>query len=161
LRELAAQFLALAKKQEATFPLMVGYRLMGTSLMDTGDLAEGRAQYDRAIALYDPAAHRPLAARFGQDVGVVILSMRSMGLWYLGYPEAALTDAENALRDAREIGQAATLMYALGSTTMTRIDCGNYAAATAQADELVALAHKKGAPCWKAFGMIHQGRLWP
>ena len=31
----------------------------------------------------------------------------------LGYPEAALADAEQALRDAREIGQAATLMYAL------------------------------------------------
>jgi hypothetical protein len=31
----------------------------------------------------------------------------------LGYPEAALADAEHALKDAREIGQAATLMYAL------------------------------------------------
>ena len=31
----------------------------------------------------------------------------------LGYPEAALADVEQALRDAREIGQAATLMYAL------------------------------------------------
>ena len=34
-------------------------------------------------------------------------------LWMLGYPEAALADAEQALKDAREIGQAATLMYAL------------------------------------------------
>ena len=36
-----------------------------------------------------------------------------MALWMLGYPEAALADAEHALKDAREIGQAATLMYAL------------------------------------------------
>jgi hypothetical protein len=33
--------------------------------------------------------------------------------WLLGYPEAALRDADDALRNAREIGQAATLMYAL------------------------------------------------
>ena len=64
-RELAAQFLALAEKQGATVPLMIGHRIMGTSLLHTGDIAEGRAHYDQAIALYDPAEHRPLATRFG------------------------------------------------------------------------------------------------
>ena len=115
MRELAAQFLALAEKQGATVPLMIGHRLMGISLLLTGDIAEGRAHYDQAIALYDPAEHRPLATRFGQDIGVAVLSFRSLALWLLGYPEAALADAEHALKDAREIGQAATLMYALCS----------------------------------------------
>ena len=36
--ELAAQFLALAEKQGATVPLMVGHRLMGVSLVHTGTL---------------------------------------------------------------------------------------------------------------------------
>ncbi len=35
-RELAAQFLALAEKQRATVPLMIGHRLMGISLMCYG-----------------------------------------------------------------------------------------------------------------------------
>ena len=113
MRELAAQFLALAEKQGATVPLMIGHRLMGISLSGTGDIAEGRAHFDQAIALYDPAEHRPLATRFGQDIRVAILCYRSMALWMLGYPEAALADADHALKDAREIGQAATLMYAL------------------------------------------------
>ena len=145
MRELAAQFLALAEKQGATVPLMIGHRLMGISLLYTGDIAEGRAHFDQAIALYDPAEHRPLATRFGQDVRVAILSYRSLALWLLGYPEAALADAEHALKDAREIGQAATLMYALVYASLTHILCGNYAAANAQADELVALADEKGA----------------
>ena len=93
-RELAAQFLALAEKQGATVPLMIGHRIMGISLLYTGDIAEGRAHLDQAIALYDPAEHRPLATRFGQDVRVAILSYRSLALWLLGYPEAALADAE-------------------------------------------------------------------
>ena len=42
-RELAVQFLALAEKQTATVPLMIGHRLMGMSLLTTGDIAEGRA----------------------------------------------------------------------------------------------------------------------
>jgi predicted ATPase len=72
--DLAAQLLALAEKQRPTVPLMIGHRLIGQSLLLTGDIAEGRAHLDQAIALYDPAEHRPLATRFGQDVGVVALS---------------------------------------------------------------------------------------
>jgi hypothetical protein len=51
MRELAAQFLALAEKQGATVPLMIGHRLMGMSLLNTGDIAEGRAHLDQALAL--------------------------------------------------------------------------------------------------------------
>ena len=157
LRELAAQFLALAEKQGATVPLMVGHRLMGMSLLETGDIAGRRAHLDRAIALYDPAAHRPLAMRFGQDIGVTILSYRSQALWMLGYPDVALADADHAVRDAREIGQAATLMFALNNTSFTHIWCRNYSTANAQLDEGVALADEKGAALWKAYGMVHQG----
>ncbi len=155
--ELAVQFLALAEKKGATVPLMVGHRLMGTSLMSTGDIAPGRAHYDQALALYDPAEHRPLATRFGQDVGVAILCYRSRDLWLLGYPEAALADAEHALKDAREIGQAGTLMYALGHLPLTHILIGNNATANAQANQVVALADEKGALLWKSEGMRNQG----
>jgi class 3 adenylate cyclase/predicted ATPase len=156
-RELAAQFLALAEKQNPALPLMIGHRLMGTSLLCTGDIAKGRTHLDRAFALYDPAEHRPLAARFGQDAGVTILSYRSWALWLLGRPEAALADADHALKDAREIGHAASLMQALHVAPVTQIYCGNYAAGNAHSGELVALAEKKGALFWKAYGMMNQG----
>ena len=42
-RSLAAQFLALAEKQGATVPLMIGHRLKAISLASTGDIAEGRS----------------------------------------------------------------------------------------------------------------------
>ena len=159
-RELAAQFLELAEKQGAIVPLMIGHRLMGMSLMETGDIAQGRAHYDQAIALYDPSEHRPLATRFGQEVGVANLVRRSWALWLLGYPEAALADINHALKDARETGHAATLMYALTDTSPVHVLRGNYEAATAQLGELVALAEEKGALLWKAFGMLLQGDVF-
>jgi class 3 adenylate cyclase/tetratricopeptide (TPR) repeat protein len=159
-RELAAQFLALAQKQTATVPLMIGHRLMGQSFLITGDVVQGRIQYDQAIALYDPAEHRPLATRFGQDVGVATLCYRSVALWLLGYPGAARVDIERAVKDAREIGHAATLMYALSHAQLPYIFCGDYATASALADELVALANEKNAPIWKAFGTLNQGLLF-
>jgi hypothetical protein len=115
----------------------------------TGDIAEGRAHYDQALALYDPATHLSLATRFGQDIRVVVLCQRSLTLWLLGYPEAALADAEQAVKHGRDIHQAATLMYALYFGRWTHFHCGIYAAVNAQLDELLALADEKGAQGWK------------
>jgi predicted ATPase len=112
---------------------------------------------DHAIALYDPAEHRPLATRFGQDVRVITLSYQSWALWLLGYPEAALKNSNDALKSAREMGQAATLMLALYFAAMPYTLCGNHATAAAHAQELVALAEEKGSLFWKANGIEMQG----
>jgi predicted ATPase len=48
-------------------------------------------------------------------------------------------------------------MYAVFHTWITHFLCGNYAAAKAKADELVALADQKGSLLWKAYGMWNQG----
>jgi class 3 adenylate cyclase/predicted ATPase len=158
-RGLASQFLALAKKQSTPAPLMIAHRLMATSLLFTGDVAPGRAHYDQAIALYHASEHRPLATRFGQDVRVATLSLRSLASWVLGFPDAALKDAAQALNDARLIDSAATLMYALFVTSWPQLYVGNYAAAGALIDELVALADEKAASLWKAGAMLQRGWL--
>jgi predicted ATPase len=158
MRELATQFLALAEKQKATALIMIGHRLMGTSLLSTGSIVEGRAHYNHALALYDPTEHRPLATHFGQDVAVATLSFRALALWMLGYPKGALADAEQAISDARKIGQTATLMYALGTGSITHILCGNYAAASSLVDEVILMADEKGTVQWKAYAMLF--RCW-
>ncbi len=158
-RELAVQFLALAEKQKATASVMIGHRLMGMSLLTTGDIGEGRVHLDRALALYAPAEHRQLATRFGQDVAVATLAFRSLASWMLGYPMAALADTEQAISNAREIGQAATLMYALAVASFAPALCGRYATAKTLLDELLPLAEDKGTSWWKAFGMMEQGLL--
>jgi hypothetical protein len=65
----------------------------------------------------------------------------------LGYPDAARADLSLTLEDAREIGQAATLMVALCITRLTHIMCRNNAAAAAQSDEVILLASEENAPC--------------
>jgi class 3 adenylate cyclase/predicted ATPase len=156
-RELASQFLALAEKQGQSVPLMIGHRLMGTSLMLSGSIYEGRVHFDRAFALYDPEKHRPLATRFGQDVGVSIFVYRALAHWILGYPEAALADADHALQVASASGHAGTLMYAQLHTSFTNILCAKYPAANAQSSEVVRLADEKGAALWKALGTMEKG----
>jgi class 3 adenylate cyclase/predicted ATPase len=159
-RDLAAEFLALAEKQGTTVPLMIGQRAMGLSLLYAGDIARGKAHLDRAIALYNPAEHRLLATRFAVDARTSSLCHRAIALWLLGYAESALEDAKRSLEEAREIGQAATLINALTFTPIPLIFCGNYAAGSELIDEAVALADQKGSLFWKANGMVSQGSVF-
>jgi class 3 adenylate cyclase/predicted ATPase len=160
MRDLAGQFLRLAEKQGSIAPIMVGHRLMGMSLLQSGDIAQGRAHFDRAIALYDPPEHRALASRFGVDSGVSIYSNRSWALWILGDPAMALADAERALQDARQIGQAAELIYTVVHVAFPLIFCGNYVAADELLENVVTLAGEKRADYLKALGMMFQGCLY-
>jgi tetratricopeptide (TPR) repeat protein len=126
----------------------------------TGDLAGGKEHYDRALAIYNPAEHGLLMTRSGGDIGVTLLSVRSGCVWQLGYTAASRNDAELAVKNARETGQAATLMYPLLYSVVSHLRCGNYVAAHTQVDELVALADERGAPYWKALGTAVRGWLF-
>jgi hypothetical protein len=90
----------------------------------------------------------------------VLCSVRSLAKWALGYPKAGIADIDQAINEAREIGQGATLMYALSHAPLTYLECGDYAKANTIADELIILADEKGAMLWKASGMAHQGWLF-
>jgi tetratricopeptide (TPR) repeat protein len=147
------QHLKRALNQIATLPATPDLRreeiklevAFANALALTGSSVDGKEHYDRALAIYDPAEHGPLTTRSGRDIGVGLLSSRSSCLWLHGYPEASRNDAERALKNARERGQATTLMFVLHAAAYGHIFCGNYAAANALLDELIALAEK----CYK------------
>ena len=153
---LARQFLALAEQQKATAPIMIGHRLVGNTVLCMGDFAEGLSHLDRAWALYDPAAHRPLATRFGHDVGAAILTFRPLALWLLGYPKTAMMQTDRAIAAARETGHVPTLLFALTLTALTHICCRDHAAAIAHLEECIALAQEE-APYMKYLAAGNRG----
>jgi class 3 adenylate cyclase/predicted ATPase len=155
-RQVAVEVFALANRQKTKAPLMIANRIMGTSLLLTGELAKSGTHYDQVVAVYDPAEHRRLATRFGQDGRVSALSFRSWTRWLLGFPDAARADTAHALKEAREIGLATTLMWSLFHASLTHLFCGNYTTANSQLDELVALAEEKGSLHWKVSAMRAQ-----
>ena len=114
-----------------------------------------------AMALYDPAEHRSLAMRFcpGPGGGSLDLSVdEPCGCLAIPRPRSQTLSVRST--DAREIGQAATLMNALFHTSMTHIACGKYVTANALLNELVALADEKGSSFWNAQAMLARGRAF-
>ena len=154
---LAGQFLELAEKQGASVPLLLGHGLMGFSLLVTGNFTQSLRQTDQALALYDPAVHRPLAMLFGQDSRVTNLSQRSLALWFLGYPDAALAGANQFLKEARQIDQVGTLFNALNFSFVVHFLCGAHPTADALANELSTLADEQDAGMWKPAGLAYRG----
>ena len=127
--------------------LGIGHSIMGVACATAGKFLPARAHHDQALVLCDPTVRRALFNRFAaHDELVVELSFRSLTMWMLGYPDAALADAERALQEAREIDHAFTLMHALWWTGFTKASCGCYTVANAQGKELVALADQNSTP---------------
>jgi predicted ATPase len=135
---------------------MIGHRLLGNTLLIMGDVAAALPHLDRAWALYDPVAHRPLATRFGHDVGAAILTFRPLALWLLGYPKTALVETERAISAARETDHIPTLLLALCCTALTHICSRDTATAAMHLDESIALAKEK-LPYYKMLGGAQRG----
>jgi class 3 adenylate cyclase/tetratricopeptide (TPR) repeat protein len=159
-----AEQLKRALDQIATMPVTPALRreeiklevAFASLLALKGDLMDGKEHYDRALEIYDPVEHRPLATRSGRDVGVALLSFRSACVWQLGYPAASRNDAERAVKNARESGHPATLMYALNRAIQSYTFCRDYAVAHAKLDELAALADERA----KSLESIGRGKLF-
>jgi class 3 adenylate cyclase/predicted ATPase len=155
--DLAARFLALAQERRATLPIMIGHRLVGSTLLSRGEIAASKAEFDRAIALYDPVEHPLAAARFAPDLRLMSICWGAVASWMLGHPDAARADLDRALAIARETGRAIDLMVVLIGTQPTHIQSGYYATARTQLDEGLRLAREIGASFWKAMGAMFEG----
>ena len=74
-----------------------------------------------------------------------IISILTM--WMLGYPDAALADADRALSVANEVNHAATIMHALGHAPFPLFQCGEYAKANEISKSSLFWRTRKAAYC--------------
>jgi len=158
--EQANEFLALAERDDERAPIMVGYRLVGTSRLINGHIADASEALYQALARYDPAEHgaetpvgRNLRARFGHDVGVTMYSYRSWALWLSGQP----ADAERAAECLLERGEALghddqSRLYALWHAGITYVLLRNVDKVTGIGRKLTELANDRQLPYWQALG---------
>ena len=153
----ANEFLSLAESQTQSGLLLVGHRLVGSSLIFTGNYSAALSHLDRAVALYRPGLHQELAFRFGADMGITAMCSRALALWHRGYFDQARKAADEGLRQARESTHRHTLAYGLVYIGLMA-GSGRWAAeAERVARELVSLTREQGFPLLLGYGLLLQG----
>jgi predicted ATPase len=155
--EHATNFLSSAQSQPSSGPLLVGHRILGHSLMHSGDHRAALAHLETAASLYRPDEHRDSAFRYGQDIGVSAFVMLSWALWHRGYPDQFARAADRALALSRQLGHAHTLAHALSHAGRAAVFARDVATVYAYGNDCVALASEHGFPLWAAQGRILQG----
>ena len=97
--EHAANFLSFAQSQPSSGPLLVGHRILGHSLIFSGDYRAALAHFETAASLHRPDEHRNSAFHYGQDIGVSAFVMLSWALWHCGYPDQSAGESRGSARE--------------------------------------------------------------
>jgi class 3 adenylate cyclase/predicted ATPase len=158
--EQANEFLAFAQREAETGPIMVGYRLVGTSHLINGHITDASDALYQALVRYDPAEHgtaspvgRSLRARFGHDVGVTMHSYRSWALWLSGQPADAEKAAESLLERGDALGHDdQSRLYALWHAGIAYVLLRNVDKVGEIGGKLAELANDRQLPYWQALG---------
>jgi predicted ATPase len=152
----------LAAVEDAAEPCAFypAHRALGTTLLYRGELIEAKVHIERAISRYDPQAHASAIFQFHRDMAVTARSLLSWTLWLMGYPAQAGNLTADILADARRLGHAHSLGYALFFSGITlQMFCGNLAATREHTREMLELANQHGLALWSVTGSIVQAWL--
>src|SRR5215471_14833095 len=95
--------------------------------------------------------------RYGADPGVACRLLAHQVLWILGYPDQALTRAQEALALAQGFSHVNTLGYGLACLPGIHYARGEWQAAQEQAEACVAFATEAGLPYFVAQMTIFWG----
>jgi predicted ATPase len=156
-RDLAQECLQLAENTRDPALLLASHHALGVSLSTLAEFKSGLEHLEETIKLYDPDQHAALAFQFGQDFGVVARSHAAVDLWYLGYPERALTMTEEALSLARKLAHphslAAALIFAARVHRLSR----DPRATLERAEEALELSGESAFGFWRPVALIFRG----
>jgi tetratricopeptide (TPR) repeat protein len=96
--EVISKLLVLARQfPDAAFLSAVYAAQSGIRFFD-GDLLAARIASEHALENYDAQKHGPLLFRLGEEPGILGLTMQTLTLWYLGYPDQAVQKCQEVNR---------------------------------------------------------------
>jgi len=157
-RELAEQLIRRAQSANDTALLLYAHHALGQTSSWMGELPDGSKHLEKAFRLYDPKLHQPLTFRYaGFDCGVHSLTVAGVILWYLGYPDRAVTRVNQGLTLAQGLAHPHSLVFAEYMVSTMHQIRRDVRAARQAAEKVIALSAEHGFPDYLAFMTIQRG----
>ncbi len=112
-RQLSELLRRHARAQSDPEPLMLAHYSLGQVAFYLGELRSAQTHHAEALTIYHAQKDRPLAVRYGTDVGVAARGWLARELWCLGYPDQALQHCQAALALAQDVSHPLTSSWVL------------------------------------------------
>ncbi len=154
--ELAEELPCLGRAQEDVAVKVLGHRVMGNVQVFLARFDAALPHLEEVIFHYDPLKHG-FPTHVPTDSRVSSRSFMAWTLLYKGHLDGALREAEQALREARELGQRHGLAFGLHVNCLFHQVRGNPALVEERSSALVALAAERGYPHVHATGTFFHG----
>ncbi|XXF77621.1 TOMM system kinase/cyclase fusion protein [Myxococcaceae bacterium GXIMD 01537] len=111
-RALAERLVAMAELAGDVDGLVPALPALAQCLCTEGKLTQARALVERALPLYDEERHRGHIFQYGLDSRAWSEMTLAFSLWFLGYPEQAMTLARSTLKWAQQLQHRTTVVLA-------------------------------------------------
>jgi predicted ATPase len=139
---------------------LIGDRLIGYAVHYLGDQAGARRHIERMLKGYKLPISRSHAVRFQADQRVTARVCLARVHWLLGFPDLAVSTAQQSLEDALSTNHSRSLWNALaGAACPVALLVGDLAAAERYIDMLVSETARDALDIWHAHGIRCQGEL--
>jgi tetratricopeptide (TPR) repeat protein len=129
----------------------------GSVALFTGRLADARSHLERALALYDPVAHRSNAYLFGEDPGMMAHVHASLACWLAGDADAAVEHIEAGIRLGEEVRHPNSIGMALCFAAAIHQQRGDVERTVTHAEAALRLATDHEFPLWIGLATVYLG----
>jgi tetratricopeptide (TPR) repeat protein len=154
---LAERIGQIGEAQDNVALRLLGHLERGQVRYYLGEFAAARALFEQCHGLNDPTHRAVCAAVAPSDPYCQMLAWLAWTLTSLGYMDQGHWRMNEALREARRVGHAHTLVYMLGFAAFVELTTGSPHEALRHAEEIVALSDEHGFPFWLAYGTAQRG----
>jgi predicted ATPase len=156
-QEFAEQVLRLAGQTADSTLFLIAHGMRAVLATSRSEFVTAREHFDKGLSLYDAQQHRFMVSIYGDDPGVICLSLRALSLWFLGYPDRALHSAYEGLALAQNLELPYNLAFALDIAAWIHCYRGECQAAQTCLDSLFPLVNEQGFEFFAAESAILQG----
>jgi class 3 adenylate cyclase/tetratricopeptide (TPR) repeat protein len=154
---MANEFLSRAEASGDVIPLMVGHRVMGSTLLSTGQFRQSKQHFEESIALSKQRTQQSLFSRYMVEPETASLLLLSWDLWILGYPALALARVSDALSLSRDLAQPYSIAFAHYMTSVVHLFRGEPEAALANAESSFAISREQRFMLYELLSRVSRG----
>jgi class 3 adenylate cyclase/predicted ATPase len=155
---MADELLSRAKTSSDGILLMVGHRMMGSTLLTIGEFVTARRHFEESIALSQDEGRRPLSDLYMVDPQVASLLLLSWDLWFLGYADQSLARVSEALTLAQGFAQPYSIAFAHYITSIVHLLRGDPLRALHSAEQSLDVSREQRFSQYELLSTILRGR---